>query len=222
MEYKKKPLLLKIKEYLKDIFYDYNDKFIVYRWYRHIRYLVRWKILHPRNKIHVKTLDNGYHDIVELMLHANFAMLVDFVENEWGIPKKNKIEDMMLDIEASRKEYATYDAWTQEEKDKNLQFSIDQNNRYMEIYKLYVWWTQERPNRKELEEPQDVENWEPFSTPIESSRDEYGDPKYYELGPCPPKRKAYYAELRKQEEAWTKEDNDNLAKLISHRQDLWT
>ena len=67
-----------------------------------------------------------------------------------------------------------------------------------------------------------IEKWDPFSIPVEESKDEYGEAKFFEMASCPPKLSKYYEELRKQEELWDKEDDENLAKLISHRRDLLT
>jgi len=67
-------------------------------------------------KIH--SLEKGWHDKDEILLHAAFQLLVDFVEQE----KPDKIIDWQVD-ELHRK------AWK-------------------EIQSLYKWWKKERPSRK--------------------------------------------------------------------------
>jgi len=67
-------------------------------------------------KIH--TLEKGWYDKDELLLHAAFQLLIDFIEQE----KPDKIVDWNVD-KAHRK------AW-------------------QEIKSLYDWWKKERPARK--------------------------------------------------------------------------
>ena len=67
-------------------------------------------------KIH--TLEKGWYDKDEVLLHAAFQLLIDFIEQE----NPNKIVDWNVD-ELHRK------AWK-------------------EIKSLYNWWTKERPARK--------------------------------------------------------------------------
>jgi len=68
-------------------------------------------------KIH--SLSKGWCDKDELLLHAAFQILVDFIEQE----KPNKITDWNAQKEHRK-------AWK-------------------EICALYKWWKKERPNRKE-------------------------------------------------------------------------
>jgi hypothetical protein len=66
-------------------------------------------------KLH--TLDKGWHDKDEVLLHAAFQLLVDFVEQE----KPDKVVDWNSDVTHRR-------AWK-------------------EIKSLYTWWKKQRPAR---------------------------------------------------------------------------
>lgn len=65
----------------------------------------------------IQTLDKGWHDRDEILLHASFQVLVDFVEQE----KPDKIIDWSHSDESRR-------AWK-------------------EITGLYRWWKEKRPAR---------------------------------------------------------------------------
>ena len=68
----------------------------------------------------VHTLEKGWYDKDEVLLHAAFQLLIDFIEQE----KPDKIVDWNVD-ELHRK------AWK-------------------EVKSLYNWWKKERPARKSL------------------------------------------------------------------------
>jgi hypothetical protein len=68
--------------------------------------------------IKITTLDKGWHDTDELLLHVVFQLLVDFMEKE----RPEKVTDWSCD-QAHRK------AWK-------------------DIKGLYKWWQNTRPNRK--------------------------------------------------------------------------
>ncbi len=69
-------------------------------------------------KIH--SLEKGWHDKDEILLHAAFQLLVDFVDQE----KPDKITD-----------------WNSDELHREA---------WQEIQSLYSWWKRERPARKSL------------------------------------------------------------------------
>ena len=66
----------------------------------------------------IETLEKGWHDKDEILLHAAFQLLVDFVERE----DPGNIVD-----------------WNSDESHKH---------RWKEIRELYEWWKRERPSRK--------------------------------------------------------------------------
>ena len=69
-------------------------------------------------RLKITTLDKGWHDKDEVLLHAAFQLLTDFVEGE----RPEKIVD-----------------WDFDEQHKVA---------WAEINSLYKWWTKTRPNRR--------------------------------------------------------------------------
>jgi hypothetical protein len=69
-------------------------------------------------KLKIRTLKKGWHDKDEILLHATFQILIDFVEKE----KPDKIIDWNADTVHKQ-------AWS-------------------EICELYKWWKKLRPARK--------------------------------------------------------------------------
>ena len=68
----------------------------------------------------IETLEKGWQDKDEILLHAAFQLLVDFVEKE----QPDKIVD-----------------WNSNEAHKHA---------WKEIRELYKWWKEKRPSRKSL------------------------------------------------------------------------
>ena len=66
----------------------------------------------------IQTLEKGWHDKDEILLHAAFQLLVDFVEKE----DPGRIVD-----------------WNSDESHKHA---------WKEIRELYKWWKGKRPSRK--------------------------------------------------------------------------
>lgn len=75
------------------------------------------EIQHFMKYLKIKTLEKGWHDKDEILLHAAFQLLTDFVEQE----KPEKIID-----------------WNADEEHKNA---------WKEIRSLYQWWKETRPAR---------------------------------------------------------------------------
>ena len=70
-------------------------------------------------RLEIRTLDKGWRDVCEVMLHASFQLLVDYVEKERP--------DEHIDWNGSP----------------------DQKQAWREIKALYRWWTVIRPIRKD-------------------------------------------------------------------------
>ena len=120
-------------------------------------------------------LKPGYYDKDTLILHANFALLVDFVEVELAdypdtilskiggylprfierplFPDHRSADEGLKHINQRiidhRKPYSKKDSgpWGNKEQfDKWQKHHLDF---WLEVKSLYIWWTKERPNRKD-------------------------------------------------------------------------
>ena len=142
-------------------------------------------------KLEIKSLDNTWHDKDEVLLHAVFQILVDFVEEEVG--SEVVLHTLSVNASQARK------SWE-------------------EIKTLYLWWTKKRPFRvdplddKNLKRP-DIEFQNVKGTKYSQikpyDKDEYAD---YELA-----KKAHNNLIM----FWKQEDQENLQRVINIRDFLW-
>ena len=140
----------------------------------------------------INTLKKGWHDKDEILLHAAFQVLIDFMEKE----KPDEIIDYTHDAEQRRE-------W------KELSF-------------LYKWWTETRPNRVDpmndetLKKPAEFFKKQPTKDGSTSFMYFHNpDPKYRRYWKAVDKSIAL-------EKKWLAEDQKNLERLIAIRSHLWT
>jgi len=144
-------------------------------------------------KIH--TLKKGWTDRDNIMLHANFQILVDFVEQEHPF----KIID-----------------WN---------FNDAHINAAKEIRYLYHWWTKSRPNRTDPFDSlkkNEMPDWKERSKPVYADDGKTID--HYVFISDPPgyqKYKDVSKKSHKLDMKWEAEDQDNLIRLIKIRRFLW-
>ncbi len=143
----------------------------------------------------INTLKKGWADRKDLLLHANFQILVDFVEKE--LPFK------FID-------------WNSDEAHINAA---------KEIRSLYRWWVKLRHNRpdyyKELKE-NEMPSLEEILKPIYFNDCKTID--RYQLIRLPEKYSKHYKisnKVIKLENKWKAEDQKNLLRLVAIRQFLW-
>ena len=227
MQYKKKPLLYKIKQFWDDNFCDYRHRFIGFKWFRDFKYWFKYTYICPVNVLKIKSLPCGHWiDKDEILLHSSFQILVNFVKHECMPGKCYSRDLMLLNIDEHMESYKD---WSEEDK-KPMRESLEEQNRVTnEILFLYEWWTVQRPIRLK-NEPIMIEDI-PESTKGPSNedqvitRDEYGDPLTYSmewLNDKNPIRKAIYERQHKWEELSEKEDEEMLIRLMKIRKCMWT
>ena len=200
-------------------------------------YNIKFRFIH---KYHV--VDTGlkpdYYDIPILMLHVNFNMLVNYVENEcshlyayndstryknlYGV--KRLLPWLFKSSVKKNKEYAkkyglAYLEWAATLDCPDLpeyKQSVGQAKAAREVIALYKWWTEERPNRKDLESPvtRKIDKLPLFTTLSEKWKKE--NPELSEQWSIHVKNQF------KLEENWRKEDTEMLIRLIKVRSELWT
>lgn len=195
------------------------------RWaFRDAMYAIRYSITKP--DIVRTDLSRSYHDKPELMFHACFSLLVDFVEKEcahmhcWTGEKENR------KILLGWKRFLPY--WLRFSQSRNKQFGLEhlkwetelgdespeQSKNAKEILELYSWYTDVRPNRVEPEYPEMPERDSFFSMFTEKWKEE--NPVAHE------EFIKYCDETNKLEAEWHEEDNKMLERLVKVRDGLWT
>lgn len=168
----------------------------------------------------------GYQDFPERMLHANFSMLVDYVEIELGSiqgspdtakrPKpllEKVLVFFLLKKDRDREEGLRHLAWEcslDDPSNPDADICRAQAVNARTVLKLYKWWTEERPNRKEPKCPiegyemPDHKDW----TIVEQERHQV--------------IRDWNARCAEANIYWDEEDDEMLKELVSVRQSLWT
>lgn len=191
--------------------------------------ITSWLVYRTVNRYHIlKTgLPPGYIGTDLIMLHANFNILKDFVEksrasrNYWGDTsiKKSWFERNMpfydVFIEFRRPDLGIkYLEWGASLDDPSLpphEQSPQQAKECREMLALYIWWTDTRPNRKQVEIRHPA---------VKSGDDDIFDPANTQTKEF----KRYRADLEKsykQEEKWDTEDDKMLVRLMKIRRSFW-
>lgn len=157
-----------------------------------------------------------WQDTQDRMLHGLFSLLVDFVELEktnmqrWN-PEYPKIKRGTR----SREHGLAYLEWemTLEYENHYTRQAIAAKN----VYDLYIWWKDVRPNRPD---PYEISGWSAFCDRREASsgmfRFDNMDDDERKLS------KQYREKLDAIQESYEDEDEEMMIKLIKIRQDLWT
>ena len=114
---------------------------------------LRYRFIESYNKINIQSLSPDWHDKNEIMLHANFQLLVDFVEIELAHMnidyfKKNKLKYLKR-RERHAKSGIDFLQWEIDDNDCKIGQYPTQSDIAKIKLDLYIWWTTERPNRKE-------------------------------------------------------------------------
>jgi hypothetical protein len=195
---------------IQNIFYFPHDVYTTLKSYIRNRYF---------DKIHyLKTglKPGGYYDLDTRILHGLFNELVDFVEVElahlslWDTNKKYKFKNGRS-IEAAYDYFnwvtnLKYDEqYGASKKDDHYGKLTDQAKNYRKIQKLYEWWKNIRPNRKN-----------PYSDPSLGDIDDICDNKKSK------NKKKLYEKAYQSEIDQENEDTKMLIELIRLRHHLWT
>jgi hypothetical protein len=140
----------------------------------------------------IKTLKRGWQDRDNLILHAAFQCLADFVEEEM---------------------FHKVAGWARPD-------DPEEAAKYDEILGLYNWWTKARPARKDplhdesIPRPADVERWacQPDGSSLLLPIDSAKYPEYVQA----------LEDSSRLDDEWKAEDQKNLHRLIDLRFYLWT
>lgn len=199
-----------------------------------LRNRIRWFKNRTLDRIHytfskpdiIKTgLSRSYHDKSELMLHACFSLLVDYVEKECAHMH------VMIDEEKRKELYGWkrfLPRFLRFSKNRNKEYGLNhleweinlgeespiQSKHAKEFLELYTWYTETRPNRKEPPYPEECEHIGLYS--IFSDKWQKNYPEEYTAF------KNYMDECNRLEIEWQNEDNEMLLRLVKIRESLWT
>ena len=145
---------MKLPEWFDYYLCDYQGRFFLFSWFHDFNCWFKDHFIAPWNRLHIKTLSCRYHDKDEILLHAAFQLLVNYVENECDNEWFSL--DKPFDIEEELK--TTYSKeWCDDEMRQKVTLQLEEQNRIQkEIKDLYIWWTINRPfiieqERKRLE-----------------------------------------------------------------------
>jgi hypothetical protein len=194
-----------IREKIEDFFWEI--KYVFFR-------VVHWIRFRTYEKHHVVRtgLPPGYTDVTDKMLHANFNMLVDFIEIEkaWMeyICHRQDISISWMKRLLYKCKFRSpelglsYLKWEMELEGK---YNTRQRDAAFEQFKLYDWWKNVRPNR-----PDPFDNFPTFGNLKDTSK----------------KTMAQYKKASKQVhkicQEYNKEDEQMLIRLMKIREELWT
>lgn len=197
-----------------------------------IRYrLVRYHVVHTG-------LEPGYYELETKMLHANFQLLVDFVEIEkaWMQKGSNEREDnapfrRLLSYIPFRHVWRDLTFRSRELGLEHLHWEItlddpelDEHERSdhqartaREVLDLYLWWKDIRPAREVIPMPEDEFDTLKYGILYTiSDKFKRDHPAAYQA------RKDWSDAIHAQETNWAREDDENLIRLIKIRHSLWT
>lgn len=164
-----------------------------------------------------------YYDKDELMLHANFSLLRAYVEIElaWmeylnrgeNYPKKWFREWRFREPEMGANYLLYWMNYKNSEEDCDYGMVDKEIKYYTELYALYDWWVNIRPKRVD---PYDAEIFSVCGSNIMSDKWKQENPELCE------RHNMTCKDAWEIEEAYDKEDQDMLHRLIDVRRGLWT
>lgn len=158
---------------------------------RDLKYGVMYRI-HPRHRYHVLKIGTpGYYDPCSMFLPANFAILERYIEERGGVDGAAARIDWLREAGESPEYGGDIGYWHE-----------------AEALSLWLWWTIERPNRVDpwdsVGEPEDIADGEGLDEPGE---------------PCMSRRQ--FQMMNELEGLYTKDDEEQLIRLIKIREYLW-
>lgn len=195
----------------------------------HFAWAIQYRTIHKYHLVDTK-LDPGYHEIDKRMLHANFELLVDYVEIEcanMATAFKSKERKAAMGWRRHLPAFLRFSEFRSRDLGiKHLEWettlasptmneyerSTGQAQRAVQVILLYTWWKEVYPNRKELESPDQASVGLEFL----SKRWKKENPDMSE------KISQWSRDHFQQELDWDKEEQEMLIALMKIRKGLWT
>jgi len=224
---KKETTLDKLKEFIYDGLVNICEFIDIINPYYPIRRMINHGFFLKNWRISIKTLPaDGWRDKDSLMLHANFQILTDYVEEECS-----KMNDFPTHLDSSKKiKDKKIRGLIYLEKYINLNESgnypmPEVSTAYKEIRSLYIWWNVERPSRTNPDD--DIESYISHDNLMDFwGKDSKEKAIFLKKNP---KFKKEYAEWGERcdlsqelEDKYKKEDDKMLLRLIKVRSYMWS
>jgi hypothetical protein len=190
----------------------------------HVRWYIKNRFSYGLHKVETGLEKGVWHETETRMLHANFMLLVEYVETQEALMMVMCNNDPALTFW----EKVCYRTWlpfrSRRLGIRRLDWAIDldaaeheginfgQSYSAMEIKDLYLWWTDERPARPDpwvvykVPEPHDPEDFMGSQDPEDVKADRYNK----------------YKLIDQMEYAYLREDEEMLIRLIKIRRSMWT
>jgi len=190
---------------------------------------IRYRTVRRYHLVNTK-LPPGYHEIDTRMLHANFELLVDYVEIEcanmatvFDYEKRKKIYGwrgkipsvLRIDERRSRELGMKHLEWESTLASPDLgehERNAGQASRAIQVMILYTWWKDVYPNRQELEAPDSGEH----GLKILSNKWKQANPE------MSAKITQWSKDSFAQDLEWDNEEEAMLIALMKIRKGLWT
>ena len=199
------------------------------------RWWVLYRTTHAKNrKLFIDSLKPGYHDKSDLMLHANFKLLTDFVEIDkgykhiWSYDKDGQKAFKKKYGYLNKKDLLTvvgllYVSW---ESKLGANGGYNQAFTGKEVMELYLWWKFIRPNRIERWSDDDY-IWRKWRAIEKSTEERDGKKATRKLsGIFTSDRHPVYDKAMSESSAldaiYEAEDQYMLKRLINIRDNMWT
>jgi hypothetical protein len=194
-------------------------------------YFIYYRTIFKRHVIKLN-IPPGYYDTYDLILEANFHLLVKYVEVEcalahsWDYEREKQIWGwkrflpwFLRKTTNLNPKYATEFGIAHLEWEVSLgDTSPLQAKTASEVLKLYDWWVNVRPKREFPETPREqIEAEEESDYFLYTMTEEWKEknPEQHKV------LEQHYDDIRKLEEEWEKEDKEMLIRLMEIRYNLW-
>lgn len=201
---------------IKDIFEDIHSKF-----WRDPIYAIKYRTTHKYNILHTG-LESAYYDLDTRILHGLFNELVNFVECEkawlsvvWG--KENGKRGLFEKFRSPELgvQYLQWEIDLELEGDEHKM----QSESSKEVLALYKWWKEVYLKRPDAI---DASGWSAYCDMLhEQGHDILGDHNN-RTEEDKEKSRVMIEKLHEIEEAYAKEEEEMLIRLIKIRRTLWT
>ena len=215
-----------IRDFREDVEYYGIIHALTPQWLNRAKLFLLDHLWYRYNVLKIKSLTAHYADRDNVLLHANFQVLTDFVEKELIPCEQHELFDLVKEERQLREYYGQGIDIDKENAEKFIQQSLDslkrQNESTQEILDLYHWWK----NREKRTWPEYCY----FGTSGKGigELNKYGEYDLYEMSDSEGteeekiKYKTHRDEWGKVDDAYEKEDDDMLNRLIKIRRHLWT